>query len=185
RASRASESLFDACVSFDRRSPRKFTVGLPGSTGGGSGLPAFGWKLFILAHASSNVPSTPKCSSDGTPFACACATTHARNCFAMSASSKWSRFLVNTVGAQTSSSAFSPTNHDVAIHAVASLGGRVIRANAYLSPQVKVPLSSRFAYASCGSFPPHTPLQLLWSRSSGAKPLRSAAEAAPHPAPTL
>jgi hypothetical protein len=34
-AKSASGSVFDACVSFDRRSPRKLTVGLPGSSDGG------------------------------------------------------------------------------------------------------------------------------------------------------
>ncbi len=34
RASLDSGSLVDACVSFERFSPRKFTVGLPGSSGG-------------------------------------------------------------------------------------------------------------------------------------------------------
>jgi hypothetical protein len=32
-------------------------------------------KIFTLAHASSNVPSTVKCSSEVRPFSPACATT--------------------------------------------------------------------------------------------------------------
>jgi hypothetical protein len=46
-----------------RRSPWKFTVGLPGSSGGAGGV---SWllKLLRLAQASINVPSTAKCSSD-------------------------------------------------------------------------------------------------------------------------
>src|SRR5438552_18932339 len=37
-------------------------------------------------------------------------------------------------------------------------------------PRGKVPFSSRFAYALLHFFPPHTPLQLLSSRRSGAEP---------------
>src|SRR5512142_2681211 len=62
------------------------------------------------AHASSNVPSTVKCSSEVKPFSRACSTTSPRNSLATSASSSRSRFLVNTVASQTSSSRFSPTN---------------------------------------------------------------------------
>src|SRR6266536_180354 len=40
-------------------------------------FPSFGRKPFALAHASSSVPSTVKCSSEVRPFACACATTRA------------------------------------------------------------------------------------------------------------
>jgi hypothetical protein len=53
--------------------------------------------FFTLAHASSSVPSTLKCSSDVHPFYRACPTTRARNSLATSASSNRSRFLVNTV----------------------------------------------------------------------------------------
>src|SRR5258706_572049 len=43
--SRASGSVVDWCVSFRRDSPRKFTVGFFGSSGGG-GLLSFGRKLL-------------------------------------------------------------------------------------------------------------------------------------------
>jgi hypothetical protein len=68
----AAEGNRDDC---DRRSPRKFTVGLPGSLGGGPAYPPFGRKLFRVTQASSSVPSTVKCSSEVKPFARACATT--------------------------------------------------------------------------------------------------------------
>jgi hypothetical protein len=42
---------------------------------------------------------------------------------------------------------------DVATHCSCLLGGKVIRANPYLSPQGKMPCSSRFAYALLHFFP--------------------------------
>src|SRR5215472_3094799 len=67
-------------------------------------------KLFKPAHASSNVPSTVKCSSDMRLKALACSTTKPKNCLATSAFSSRSRFFVNTVTSHTGSSIFSPTN---------------------------------------------------------------------------
>jgi len=61
-------------------------------------------------RTNSVSPSTLKCSSDVHPFSRACATTLARNSLAPSASSKRSRFLVNTIASYTASSKFSPTN---------------------------------------------------------------------------
>ena len=63
RANRASGSVVLAWVALDRRSPRKSTVGLPGSSGTGSGArgPSVRRKLFRLAAASISVPSTVKC----------------------------------------------------------------------------------------------------------------------------
>src|SRR6516164_6086391 len=49
---------------------------------GGEHLALFlflGWKLFRLAQASSNVPSTVKCSSEAHPCPRACSTISARN----------------------------------------------------------------------------------------------------------
>ena len=63
-ASFASGSVVDSCVSFERFSPWKSTVGLPGSSGGvPRRLPSFFLKLLSDAHASISVPSTVKCSS--------------------------------------------------------------------------------------------------------------------------
>src|ERR1700730_17807776 len=59
--------------------------------------------------------------------------------------------------------------------AVASSGGR--HSCPRLSfPQGKVPSSSRFAYPSCTSFPPHTPLQLLCSGGPGLRSGQSGKE---------
>src|SRR5215207_3980360 len=65
-ASCASASVVLWCLAFERFSPRKLTVGLPGSSGGGAsaGGLSLGRKLFRLAAASISVPSTVKCSSD-------------------------------------------------------------------------------------------------------------------------
>lgn len=66
RNSRASGSVVEACVSFVRRSPRKFTSALRpapdggGPSSGGSSPSTFGLKLFIDAQASISVPSTEK-----------------------------------------------------------------------------------------------------------------------------
>ena len=51
------------------RSPGKLTVGLPGSSGAGSGAvwPFLGRKRLRLAAASIRVPSTVKCSSESKP----------------------------------------------------------------------------------------------------------------------
>ena len=63
RASRASGSVVEACVSFERFSLRKLRSPLrPGV--GGSSWPSLRRKLFMLAHAWISVPSTGKCSSD-------------------------------------------------------------------------------------------------------------------------
>src|SRR5438552_18663255 len=74
RASRASGSAVDAWVVLRRRSPWKSTVGLPGSSGSAGGA-SFRLKLLRLVHASTNVPSTVKCSSESRPRSRAWATT--------------------------------------------------------------------------------------------------------------
>src|SRR5574340_662814 len=62
---RASGSVVEAWVALVRRSPRKSTLGLPGSSVGGGGTgSAFFLKLFWPAQASISVPSTVKCSSE-------------------------------------------------------------------------------------------------------------------------
>src|SRR5215469_4250343 len=50
--------------------------------------PSFGRKLLVLAHASSSVPSTEKCSPDSSTFTFGCASTAARNLVAISPASK-------------------------------------------------------------------------------------------------
>ena len=62
RNSRASVSVVDARVAFERRSPRKSRSAL--RPAGGSSPSSLRRKLFIDAHASISVPSTEKCSSD-------------------------------------------------------------------------------------------------------------------------
>src|ERR1700747_2889419 len=62
RNSRASGSVVEACVSLARFSPWKSRSELRPPSLGGSSLPSFGTKLFILAQASISVPSTEKCS---------------------------------------------------------------------------------------------------------------------------
>ena len=62
-SSRDSGSVVEAWVLFDRFSPRKFTVGFPGSSsvvGRSEGSSSLGRKLFKLAQASMRVPSTVK-----------------------------------------------------------------------------------------------------------------------------
>src|SRR5882762_92876 len=107
--SRASGSVVEACVALLRRSPWKFTVGLPGSSGGVRGSPGF-LKLFNPAQASIRVPSTVKCSSPSSRCARAWASTCSKNAWAMSPSSSRCRFLANTVASQMGSSMFNPTN---------------------------------------------------------------------------
>jgi len=51
-------------VSLDRRSPQKFIVGLPGSSGGSEGLFSLGWKLIRLPQVSNSVPSTQESKTD-------------------------------------------------------------------------------------------------------------------------
>ena len=63
-------SVVDACVALRRRSPWRFTVGLPGSSGGVGGAP-LRLKLLSPAHASISVPSTVKCSVDSRCRRCA------------------------------------------------------------------------------------------------------------------
>jgi hypothetical protein len=55
---RKSGSVVDWCVSFDRFSPWKFTVGLPGSSAGGRscGFSPFLRKVFRLAQVPISVP---------------------------------------------------------------------------------------------------------------------------------
>ena len=69
RNSRASGSVVDSCVAFERFWPWKFASGLrPWSarrlvlSGGSWGGWSFGLKLLCDAHASSRVPSTEKWS---------------------------------------------------------------------------------------------------------------------------
>src|SRR5207249_9907279 len=107
--SHASTTDAEAWVALVRRSPWKFTVGLPGSSGVG-GDASFRWKLLRLAHASINVPSTVKCSSDRKPRPRAWANTRSKKTRATSPASNRSRFFVNTVASQTGSSISRPTN---------------------------------------------------------------------------
>jgi hypothetical protein len=72
---------------------------LSGPPPSSDGAPSsFGWKLFIDAHAFTNVPSTEKCSSDSSGSTSRCARMAARNLRDMSVVRSRSRFLVNTVG---------------------------------------------------------------------------------------
>src|SRR5439155_17384 len=90
RASRASGSVVEPWVVLLRRSPWKFTVGLPGSSGGAGGA-SFRLKLLRLAHASTSVPSTVKCSSESSPRSRAWATTRSKKARAISSPSRRSR----------------------------------------------------------------------------------------------
>src|SRR5262252_3630583 len=86
RASFAWASVVERCVSFERLSPRKSTVGLPGSSGGADAGAPFFLKLLSDAHASIRVPSTVKCSWLKSRARRACSTTRAKKRLAMSAS---------------------------------------------------------------------------------------------------
>src|SRR6266403_5090130 len=109
RYNRALGSVIEACVSLLRFSPWKSRAPLrPGA--GGSPLPSFGRKLFMLAHASISVPSTEKWSSDSNVLTRSWLSTAAMNCAAMSPAISRSRFLVNTVTSHTAASCDSPTN---------------------------------------------------------------------------
>jgi hypothetical protein len=77
---------------------------------GGSPPPSFGRKLFMLAQASINVPSTEKCSAESSSLTRGWVSTAAMNLAATSPSTRRSRFLVNTVTSQIGASSASPTN---------------------------------------------------------------------------
>src|SRR6266516_1816026 len=109
QAKRASGSVIERCVRFERRSPRKFTYGLPGSSSGAASATvvsrsASGLTRFIEAHACSNVPSTLKCSALTKPSSIAWRTTPSKNRCKRSPSAKRSRFLVNVVASHTGAS---------------------------------------------------------------------------------
>jgi hypothetical protein len=106
RASFASGSVVDSCVSLLRFSPWKSTLVLLGSSGGGSSSfdEPFFLKLLRLAHASMSVPSTLKCSRLISPAAFACSTIARKNCPAASLATRRSRFFVKTVGSKLGSS---------------------------------------------------------------------------------
>ena len=57
-----------------------------------------GWKLLWLAHASSSVPSTVKCSCDSNRAVSAWIRTASKNAAAMSQARSQSRFFVKVVG---------------------------------------------------------------------------------------
>src|SRR6266487_4467488 len=99
----------EAAPMLERRSPRKFTYGLPGSSSGAASATvvsrsASGLTLFIEAHACSNVPSTLKCSALTKPSSIAWRTTPSKNRCKRSPSAKRSRFLVNVVASHTGAS---------------------------------------------------------------------------------
>ena len=75
---------------------------------------------FSLSQASSNVPSTVKCSSEGSIPSGALAPLPAPEIPATSASSKRSRFFVNTVASHTGSSVqiqpHEPAEQQVVVH---------------------------------------------------------------------
>jgi hypothetical protein len=77
---------------------------------GGGPEPSFGRKLFVLAQASSSVPSTVKCSLESSARTLGRASTVARKRAATSPASSRSRFLVKVVASQTGTSTPSPTN---------------------------------------------------------------------------
>jgi hypothetical protein len=77
---------------------------------GGSPLPSFGRKLFMLAHASISVPSTEKCSSESSALTRCWFSTAAMNWTAISPAISRSRFFVNTVTSHTTASSDNPTN---------------------------------------------------------------------------
>jgi hypothetical protein len=78
---------------------------------GGSPLPSFGRKLFMLAHASISVPSTEKCSDESSGTTAGSVGSADKKHRAMSPASGRSRFLVNTVTSHTGASMDRPMNH--------------------------------------------------------------------------
>src|SRR3712207_3310700 len=98
RSRRASGSVVLAWVAFERRSPRKSTVGLPGSSTGSEGAASsLGRKLLRLAAASISVPSTVKCASLSKPNRSAASTTSSKNRWATSCRSSRRRFLAKVL----------------------------------------------------------------------------------------
>ena len=81
-------------MSFRRVSPLKSTVGLRPPSSGGGRVPSFRTKLFIEAHASINVPSTEKCSSDSNCCHSASSHTRSKHTRLMCAFSKRSRLAL-------------------------------------------------------------------------------------------
>jgi hypothetical protein len=107
--SRASLSVVEACVAFERFVLRKSASPLrPGD--GGSPEPSLGRKLFIDAHAFNSVPSTEKCSALNSPFTSGRPMSEARNPCAIACVSRRSRFLEKVEASKTASSSDSPTN---------------------------------------------------------------------------
>jgi hypothetical protein len=89
-------------------SPWKSRPALRPPSFGGSLLPSFGTKLFMLAQASISVPSTEKCSLDKSLRTSGKFKTPAMNLAATSPPKRRSRFLQNTVA--SGSSADKPAN---------------------------------------------------------------------------
>src|SRR4030088_933385 len=98
---RASGSVVEACVSFERFSPWKSTSALrPSVAGYSSGSlfelscgGSFALKLFIEAQASMRVPSIEKCSVDKSRFTLGRSSTAHKKAAATSPSRSRSRFL--------------------------------------------------------------------------------------------
>ncbi len=95
RTSRASGSVFEACVSFRRFVPRKLDQRFESPSSSSSS--SFGRKLFIDAYDSSSVPSAEKCSLLSKFFFRACSPTAAKKRVATSDSIMRLRFLPNVV----------------------------------------------------------------------------------------
>ena len=105
RINRASGSVLLRWVRLLSRSPRKSTVGLPGSSGSSRSASSLR-KLLMLAAVSISVPSTLKCSSDSSPCRSASSTTSSNSAWPILCSSTHLRFLVNTVGSKLRSTRF-------------------------------------------------------------------------------
>ena len=86
-----------AWVSLLRRSPRKSTLGLSGSSSYGSCGPTWDRKLLDWAGASIRVPSTLKHLPKSSPSSSAAHTTSLNKVWPASCARSRGRFLVKTV----------------------------------------------------------------------------------------
>src|SRR5450631_4272296 len=142
---------------------------------------------FCASTLSLLLPSFNKALRRGlqTTMCCTCGCSRSYSQAAQVPSSQvtWSsprrpwrncRMLLALVSRMVSMTSFLVHVHadilDLATHCSCLLGGKVIPANAYLSLKVTCHSPADLPRPSATSFLPHTPLPLLSSRRSGAKP---------------